>query len=239
MIKKIVLLDREVAYDLQRKNVKNINLRIKPDKSVTVSSNNRISEEKIENFLKEKEEYICKALTHYEQIEKMLPNPKQYVDGETFKIFGRDLRLKVFESRKNSIENDETFIRIYVKDVSDFSLKKRMLNKWIFKQLEEKIKELCEFIFPVFKKHGIIYPQIRFRKMVSRWGSCQPKRNILTFNYALVSAPIRCIEYVVYHEFTHFMQPNHSRKFYLALSTFLPDWKDRKKELENIPINYE
>jgi predicted metal-dependent hydrolase len=239
MIKKIVLLDREVAYDLQRKNVKNINLRIKPDKSVTVSANNRISEEKIENFLKEKEEYICKALAHYEQIEKMLPNPKQYVDGETFKIFGRDLRLKVFESKKNSIENDEAFIKLYVKDVNDFSLKNRMLNKWIFKQLEEKIKELCESVFPIFKKHGIIYPQIRFRKMVSRWGSCQPKRNILTFNYALVSAPIRCIEYVVYHEFTHFMQPNHSRKFYLALSTFLPDWKDRKKELENIPINYE
>ena len=100
MIKHIKLLDREIEYDLIRKRVKNINLRIKPDKSITVSANPRVPESRIERFLLEKQEYILKALTHYEEIEKLLPKPKQYVDGETFKVFGRDLRLKVFTSKK-------------------------------------------------------------------------------------------------------------------------------------------
>lgn len=237
MIKQIKLLDREIEYDLQRKTVKNINLRIKPDGEITISANNSISEERIEDFLNEKQEYICKALNHYEQIAKLMPKPKQYIDGETFIVFGRSLRLKVLEGKRNSIESDESFIRLMVKDIRDFNKKKKIVDKWLFKQVEEKIKEICNLVFPVFNKHGMEYPQIRFRRMVSRWGSCQPKRNILTFNYALISAPIRCIEYVVYHEFTHFMQPNHSRKFYLMLSTFLPDWRDRKKELERISTN--
>ena len=55
MIRRIKLLDRVVEYDLQRKRVKNINLRIKPDKTITVSANQRVSESRIEDFLKEKE----------------------------------------------------------------------------------------------------------------------------------------------------------------------------------------
>ena len=47
-----------------------------------------------------------------------------------------------------------------------------------------------------------------------------------------LSAPMACIEYVVVHEFTHFLQPNHSRKFYEQLSMFLPDWQERKQLLD-------
>ena len=72
--------------------------------------------------------------------------------------------------------------------------------------------------------------------MISRWGSCQPKRKILTFNIALLEAPLSCIEYVATHEFVHFLQPDHSRKFYQYLSMFMPDWKERKNELEQ--LNY-
>ena len=94
------------------------------------------------------------------------------------------------------------------------------------------IQSLCDAVFPKFQKYGIDYPEIRFRNMVSRWGSCQPKREILTFNYALVEAPLASVEYVVVHEFTHFLQPNHSRKFYQQLAMFMPDWEERKNILE-------
>ncbi|MDR0272744.1 MAG: M48 family metallopeptidase, partial [Clostridiales bacterium] len=36
-----------------------------------------------------------------------------------------------------------------------------------------------------------------------------------------------------YHEFIHFLQPNHSKKFYELLSTLMPDWRERKRILEN------
>jgi predicted metal-dependent hydrolase len=69
--------------------------------------------------------------------------------------------------------------------------------------------------------------------MVSRWGSCQPRENILCFNTALIEAPVECIEYVVAHEFTHFLEANHSKSFYNKLEKIIPDWKQRRNILNN------
>lgn len=236
MIKRIKLLDREIEYDLQRKRVKNINLRIKPDRTITVSANSRVSENRIERFIIEKQEFILRALEKYSKRQKSLPKPKQYIDGETVKEFGQDLTLKVFLAKKNYVEKGEPFINLYVKDLDDVSLKKKVLDKWLYNQVEEIVTSICEKVYPLFKKYCDDFPTIKFRKMTSRWGSCNFVRKILTFNYALINAPIECVEYVVYHEFAHFIEPNHSKKFYLALSNFLPNYKERKKNLQKILI---
>lgn len=229
---RILLNGREVVYTLERKNVKNINLRIKADQSVYISANPTVSQATIDVLLNEKSAYILNALDRYAELLKYAPKPKQYVDGESFRILGHDRRLKVVRGKKNMVESDESFITLTVKDVSDVGLKKSVMDKWLQKHCKEMVTAICKAIYPKFQKYGIAYPQCRFRNMVSRWGSCQPKRGVLTFNYALIEAPISCIEYVVTHEFTHFLQPNHSKKFYTQLAMFMPDWKERKNMLE-------
>ena len=236
MLKRIKLLDQEIEYDLQRKRVKNINLRIKPDKSITVSANPRVPENRIEKFILEKQEFILRALEKYGKMQKSLPRPRQYIDGETVKVFGQDLTLKVFLSKKNYVEIGDSFIKLYVRSIDDLSLKKKVLEKWLYNQVEETITNFCKTIYPLFKNYCGDFPTIKFRKMTSRWGSCNFVHKILTFNYALINAPVECVEYVVYHEFTHFIEPNHSKKFYLALSNFLPEYKERKKKLQKISI---
>ena len=232
MIKEIVLNGKRIEYDLQRKDVKNINLRIKADRTIFLSANPRVSQEVIEEFIESKSEYILKALTHYEELAKYAPKLKQYVDGETFRVLGHDRRLKVIEGKRNKVEYDESYITLTVKNPSDFPLKKKLIDRWLMSICKDTIQSLCNAIYPKFQKYGVAYPTIRYRNMVSRWGSCQPKRCILTFNYALVEAPISCIEYVVVHEFTHFLHPNHSKKFYQQLAMFMPDWEERKTILE-------
>lgn len=232
MIKTINLNEREISYNLERKNVKNINLRIKANQSIYVSANFGVSDNTIEEFLCSKAEYILKALDHYADIAKYAPKPKQYVDGETFRILGHDLRLKVVLGKRNIVESDGMYITLTVKDTNDHELKKKTMDKWIKNYCKEVLFTVCESIYPKFQKYGIDFPELRFRNMVSRWGSCQPKRKVLTFNISLVEAPLSCIEYVVAHEFTHFLQPNHSKKFYAQLAMFMPDWRERKRILE-------
>ena len=70
--------------------------------------------------------------------------------------------------------------------------------------------------------------------MTSRWGSCQTVKGIITLNSKLIEKPLRCIEYVVLHEFAHFIHPNHSKEFYDFVASLMPDWKERKIELEKI-----
>ena len=234
MIKQIVLNGRTISYDLERKNVKNLNLRIKPDQSVFVSANHLVAEATIEDFLTSKSEYILKALDHYEEQQKYIPKPKEYVDGECFRILGHELRLKVSSASKNEAFSDGAFIHLKVKDTTNYDIKKRTMDKWIKQQCQITLQEVCTSVYPKFQKYKVDFPELRFRNMVSRWGSCQPKRKVLTFNIALIEAPLSCIEYVVVHEFTHFLQPNHSRKFYQTLAMFMPDWKERKALLGKI-----
>ena len=103
-------------------------------------------------------------------------------------------------------------------------------------EVRELILKLCEKVFPYYQARGVKYPEMKFRKMVSRWGSCHSHKGILTFNTNLMYAPIECIEYVVYHEFTHFLQPNHSSKFYNELAKVYPNWKECREKLKEIQI---
>ena len=50
-MKRIIELDgRTIEYDLERKNVKNLNLRIKANQSVYVSANQKVSEKNYTGF---------------------------------------------------------------------------------------------------------------------------------------------------------------------------------------------
>lgn len=106
-------------------------------------------------------------------------------------------------------------------------------------EVKELIIKLCKKVYPYYEEKGIKYPQIKFRKMVSQWGNCYPKKSILTFNTNLMYADGECIEYVVYHEFTHFLQANHSSKFYNELEKVCPNWKQRRNKLKEVNIRNE
>lgn len=183
MIKKIDLNKTIIQYNLQYKNVKNINLRIKPDGSINVSANKKVPQKVIDDFIISKAEFILRALEKY----KNMPGKEQK--------------------------------QYYTED-----------------ELRQLILALCNNVYPYYKKCGIKYPEIKFRRMVSRWGSCHTKKGILTFSTNLMYAPAECVEYVVWHEFTHFLQPNHSSKFYDELAKVYPNWNECRKKLKDINI---
>ena len=100
------------------------------------------------------------------------------------------------------------------------------MDEFLKQTCTEYVSNMCVKLYPIFKKKGILYPnEIRFRKMVTYWGNCRPRRGIVTFNTHLIQLPPKCIEAVICHEFTHFIHSNHSAAFYAQLTEFMPDWK--------------
>lgn len=129
-------------------------------------------------------------------------------------------------------------VEFIIRALDKYKNKSNEASKQIYSETEikELILSLCEKVYPYFEKRGIKYPTIKFRKMVSQWGNCRSEKGVLTFNTNLMYAPLECIEYVVPHEFTHFLQPNHSAEFYNELEKTCPDWKERRKKLKEIHI---
>ena len=225
-------------YSLERKNVKNLNLHVRKAGSVYVSANNAVPEEKIDEFLLSKGTFIRNAQNKFMEQEHYKHLPKQYVSGETFYIQGRALRLKVSQSTKEKILSDGVYLLLEVKDPQNFTQKERLVKKYLDRQCKTVFGEIVDEMYPVFQKYGVAPPILRIRNMDTRWGSCLPGKGIITLNKRLLEAPRNCIEYVVMHEFCHFIHPNHSKHFYDFLSMLMPDWKERKRILDESAAFY-
>ena len=223
---------REIRYCLERKDVKNLNLRVLKDGRVFVSANSSVSCDEVDRFVCRKSQYIMRAMDRFRDMAQYRPQPKQYVSGETFNLLGRGLRLQVLQAAEDSISSDGCYIRLEVKDASNFDRKQRIVNRFLDQQCETVFTEIIDALYPLFRKYGVEKPSLRIRDMETRWGSCLAKKGIITLNKRLIEAPGNCIEYVVMHELCHLIHPNHSKNFYAFLTMLMPDWKERKQYLD-------
>ena len=157
-------------------------------------------------------------------------------DDEEFLFLGKGLKIRLIQG-ENNVNIDETYIKLSVKNIYNVELKSKILNEFFKLKCMEKIEQISRSVYPYFEKLGEAYPNIKFRKMKSQWGSCNAKKGVLTFNTLLIHTPLSCIEYVVVHEFSHFLVFDHSKKFYETVENVIPDWKLRKKLLNTYAYN--
>lgn len=183
MIREVEYNGKTIKYNLTRKRVKNINLRIKPDLSVEVSANSRVSLKYLDSFVVKKGDFILGALEEYKN--------RQLVQNEP-------------------LYSEEDF------------------KKFVFNKFNET--------YVLFKSYNIDRPTLKFRKMKSRWGSCNFVKCIITLNTNLTYCTEEQIEYVIIHEFSHLIVPNHSKDFYSIVAGLCPDYKRIKKEMAGITI---
>jgi len=61
--------------------------------------------------------------------------------------------------------------------------------------------------------------------------SVKIRDNIITLNSELLKKETDLIDYVIYHEFCHFYEGNHSKKFWDLVSKFYPKHKEARKRL--------
>ena len=223
---------RDFEYILSRKSVKNLNMRVKPTGEIFVSAAPLVPVKYIDNFVLSHEQTLINTLDRYEKIRANTVQPLQYVSGEKIRYLGEELHLLVEAALVEEVEKIGQFLFLRVKDTSDFKRKERVIKKWISAKQVEVFLEICKEIYPLFQPYGVKYPLVKIRTMKSRWGSCQPQKGIITLNAKMIAAPREAIEYVVLHEFAHFIHPNHSKDFYGLVEKLMPDWKERRALLQ-------
>lgn len=92
-------------------------------------------------------------------------------------------------------------------------------------------RRIADQYYPQFSTYIKEKPTIKTRLMKSCWGVCHPRKNYITLNKTLMNKPLAAIEYVVMHEYVHFLHGNHQKGFYAELEKRMPDFKERKKLL--------
>ena len=77
-----------------------------------------------------------------------------------------------------------------------------------------------------------IAPKIKVRDYKRRWGSCD-HRGDLSFNWRIIMAPERVMDYVVVHELAHLQEFNHSRRFWNIIEQEISDWREQQRWLSD------
>lgn len=219
----------EIEYQLTRKNVKYINLRVNKYGEVTVSAGEHVPFAVIEEFVQSKAFWIITHLAEIEKLKQELPDHSLF-DGKTVYYLGRPYHLVLERGEKNFFFEGDSLFFYYPRMKSDV-LQEAYLD-WLKEQAEQKFEEIMDRIYPLVAEYRIQRPQIRVRNMKSIWGSCTTTDSTIRLNVQLMKADEGCIEQVILHELLHFRYPNHGKSFYDLLEQLMPDWKERKERLE-------
>ena len=201
-----ILNNKEYPIEIIRKNNKNTYLRVK-DSKIIVTTNYLTSLTTINKLIKNNTTFINKQLTK-EDLKK----------EEIFKLFGNSYDI-IYGFKDTEIENN----KIYTKDL-------KTLNKYLTKYITNIYNERLDYYYDLFEEN-IPIPNLKIRKMTSRWGVCNIKNHNVTLNLELSKYNIECLNYVIVHELSHFIHPNHSKDFWLLVSKYYPNYKEIRKYL--------
>lgn len=217
-----------LAVEVIRKNVKNLNLRIRSDGTPVVSAPFFTPEKRIETFVRSNVAWLVR---HLEKRENYFDKEEQkkIVHQEKVEYSGKSYTV-VFLEGKPKVDLVGDYIAIFSMGNHEKTLEKwwRKEAKRIFTEDMDKLYE--KYFLPL----GVKKPRMSVRRMTSRWGSCNHAEGKITMNDNLIKGPRECVEYVVLHELTHLLYPNHGESFHAFIAARMPDWKERDKKLKAI-----
>jgi len=222
----------KITFSVERKKVKNVNLNIRVNGDIIVTAREEVPMDFIISFIEKKAAWIIKQTKYFKDHSAPELNPKELVSGETFKYLGKQYRLKVVEGEEEYVKYYRGYIYLYVKDKNNYNRKENLINQWFDTKCKEVFSEVYKAVYPGLKKYDVPEALISIRKMKSRWGSCLQQKKEIILNRELIKAPKYCIQYVVLHELVHLIYKDHNKEFYDFLYTLMPDWKERKRILD-------
>ena len=209
---KYIVDGNEYEVVIIKKNNKNTYIRIKDDLKIYVTTNYFVSNSSIMKLLDDNYDYLKKTMD--KQRQKQIKNNQFYYLGEVYDII-------MYDTKKVEILDN----RIYVKD-------EVLLNKWLKKEIKRLFSERLSVLYNMFEE-DIPYPNLRIRKMTTRWGVCNKKNNTVTLNSELIKYSVDKLDYVIIHELSHFIHFNHSKEFWNLVSKYCPKYKEIRKELRD------
>lgn len=210
-------------YEWRRKPIKTLNLRVRPDGSLYVSSPPFVSQKEVERFLQK----------HRLFIEKTAMRRLTLADGTSVYIFGKKMPLFIEAATgRHHACITENGVYLYVREKDNRDERIGLYRNLLRETAECVFPRVLERLYPVAAPYGVPYPQMKLRRMHSRWGSCIPTKRLITLNIYLVTAPLSCTDQVVLHELCHFLEPNHSVGFYAYLNRMMPEWRRWREALK-------
>ena len=143
----------KIVFFVQRKNVKNINLKVNLDKKVTMSIPMKMEIEIAKDFIKKKAEWIKKQQNYYDSFTEEKENIT-FENGETVYLLGKQYKMKIISDIKNDISIKGRYFEIHIKE--RYIENKRYIEKIAFLIMTSEIIILLSNKYEVILKMNIV-----------------------------------------------------------------------------------
>lgn len=206
---RIEIDDELYEVDITRKlGNKNTYLRVKEDMKIYVTTNTFVSNREIEKTILNNKESVLKMI---EKVSKKMKKKEEfYYLGKKYDV--------IYTSNEGIVLGQE---KVFINKEAD-------LDKWYKKEASRIFKERLDYCYNRFSRN-IPYPTLTIRKMTTRWGVCNTRDIRVTLNLELMKKPIYCLDYVIMHELSHLIHPNHSSAFWGVVSENCKEYKEIRK----------
>ena len=219
------ILGPEIVINIKRAfKFKSIAIKVNK-KNINIDVPFFISKKSIEQLIYKKLNWLKKQLIIQEKTQLFIK--KEYVDDEIFSYLGKNYKLKILINKKYSVNIENDYLVIKVKNRLNISKIKQIIKEWFCERSYSYLKEQTYYFA---KKNNLNINSIKVKEYKARWGSCTNKGDI-SFNWRLIMAPPMIIEYVIIHELMHLKEHNHSTKYWEHVKSLYPNIKNAKEWL--------
>ncbi|HEV2075207.1 MAG TPA: SprT family zinc-dependent metalloprotease [Thermoleophilaceae bacterium] len=179
-------------------------------------------------LLREKRGWIERTLERMSEAERSLPAPR-LEDGGFVPYLGRELRLRVAvepgRGRPHVARRGDAVV-VRLGDEGAHALR-AALERWYRRQARLEVERRLD---TAVERAGMSYGRLSIRGQRTRWASCSAA-GAMSFNWRLLLAPERILNYVVEHEVAHLTVLDHSPRFWRLLAERFPRYLDHERWL--------
>lgn len=226
----------EIEITVIRRPIKNMHLSVFPPAGrVSISVPEQTKTDRIRVFLLGKLDWIRKQQTAF--LQQIREPAREYVNRESHFVWGRRYLLTVRESGDPPrVVLTARKLTMFVPPDTTRAAREAVFDKWLRRLVREAA---LERLATLEERLGVKVHGLFIQRMRTKWGSCNHQAGHIRLNSELARHPQSALEYVLVHELTHLLEPNHGTAFQSVLDQQSPNWRDERTSLNSKPVRHQ
>lgn len=221
-----------IDYSLSKEKRNDIKITVTLVNGVVIHTPENHDPSQLEKVLQQKAPWIIQKLQALNEVEKTVAL-KEFVSGEKLPYLGRQYRLKIYKNMVSAATlrfKQGRFIAVVPREWAQSQIQYHLEQKLITWYRTHGLKKVNERVRKYQSILGVEAQSVQLKTQHKRWGSCTPTGDIYV-NWRIVMAPVHVMDYIIVHELSHLLVPEHNDRFWQIVKNILPHYKDAKEWL--------